>query len=278
MQARLLMPGDVAAAESLLLAHADSSLALLASLRRAGLASARWAGAFADGALVGLAALSENGQLLVQAPIGAEVAACAAVEGAGRPVRSIQGPWAQAATARAALGLSAAKTRVDERELLLALDLESLRVPPALLEGSVVARAPRADEVEQVVRLRLDYLREMDLESIDAAAGERVRATFAAARAAATLFVVESKGELVAMTTFNARLPDRVGVAAVYTPPGMRGRGFGRCAVAGHLLAARAGGVGRASLFTRAGNEGARRAYASLGFVEVGDYAVIVFE
>src|SRR5204863_352660 len=42
---------------------------------------------------------------------------------------------------------------------------------------------------------------------------------------------------LVSYSGLNARLPDVVQVGGVWTPPDLRGRGYGRCAVAGSLLA-----------------------------------------
>jgi RimJ/RimL family protein N-acetyltransferase len=68
----------------------------------------------------------------------------------------------------------------------------------------------------------------------------------------------------VAMTGFNAILPDIVQVGGVFTPPPLRGRGFGRLAVALHLAEARANGVIRAVLF--AANDAAARAYRAIGF------------
>ena len=125
--------------------------------------------------------------------------------------------------------------------------------------------------------MRLEYTRELDLEPVGPALQEKLRRTYEAARSGGGLFVAESGGALVAMTSFNARLPEMVQVAGVYTPPALRSRGYAQCVVAGHLIAARTAGVKRATLFTRAANLAAQAAYRGIGFNSIGDYALIVF-
>ena len=90
-------------------------------------------------------------------------------------------------------------------------------------------------------------------------------------------WIVLDGGRPVSYSAFNARLPDIVQVGGVWTPPEMRGRGYGRAAVAGSLLDARAAGVDRAVLFTGEENGPARAAYEALGFRIVGDYALVIF-
>ncbi len=77
------------------------------------------------------------------------------------------------------------------------------------------------------------------------------------------------------MTGFNARLPRIVQVGAVWTPPEHRNRGYARAAMALHLREAQAEGVERAILFTS--NPFAARAYAALGFTEVGRFTILLF-
>ncbi len=79
----------------------------------------------------------------------------------------------------------------------------------------------------------------------------------------------------LAMTGFNARLPDIVQVGGVYTPPDLRGRGHARRAVALHLAAARDAGIRRATLFS--GSDMASRAYRSIGFRQIGDWTLLIF-
>ena len=81
--------------------------------------------------------------------------------------------------------------------------------------------------------------------------------------------------EPVALTGFNAALPDIVQVGGVYTPPDLRGRGQARLAVALHLAEARAAGAARAVLF--AASPAAARAYRSIGFRPNGSFALVLF-
>lgn len=79
----------------------------------------------------------------------------------------------------------------------------------------------------------------------------------------------------VAMTGFNARLPEVVQIGGVYTPPNLRGRGYARLAVALHLVEARNAGASRAVLF--AASDLAARAYMSIGFKPAGHFSLILF-
>ncbi len=83
-------------------------------------------------------------------------------------------------------------------------------------------------------------------------------------------------GVPVALSGFNAMLPQVVQVGGVYTPPGSRGQGLARRAVAAHLAEARASGVNRATLF--AANEAAARAYVAIGFRRSGTMGIAQFD
>jgi predicted GNAT family acetyltransferase len=63
----------------------------------------------------------------------------------------------------------------------------------------------------------------------------------------------------------------------VWTPPALRGRGYGRAVVAGALAIARHGGVTGAILATGRHNSAAQAAYRAIGFERVGDYATLIF-
>ena len=79
-------------------------------------------------------------------------------------------------------------------------------------------------------------------------------------------------------SAFNAALPDCVQVGGVFTPPPLRGRGFGRAVVAGTLLLARERGVERSVLFTGPDNAPAQTAYRALGYRDIGDYGLVLFD
>ena len=82
-------------------------------------------------------------------------------------------------------------------------------------------------------------------------------------------------GEPVAMTGFNAQLPDVVQIGAVFTPPEARGQGLARRAVALHLAEAAERGVTQAILF--AANAAAARAYEAIGFQRKGSMSMAMF-
>jgi len=79
----------------------------------------------------------------------------------------------------------------------------------------------------------------------------------------------------VAMTAFNAATPGTVQIGSVYTPPDLRGHGYARRALALHLTQASDQGVGSAVLF--ASGPAAVRAYKSIGFSQIGEYAQVAF-
>ncbi|MGB0904205.1 MAG: GNAT family N-acetyltransferase, partial [Mangrovicoccus sp.] len=87
--------------------------------------------------------------------------------------------------------------------------------------------------------------------------------------------VLFKDGQPVALTGFNASLPDVVQIGAVYVPPELRCNGYARAAVALQLLEARRKGVSRSILF--AANEPAERAYRALGYRQIGDYSLVMF-
>ena len=62
--------------------------------------------------------------------------------------------------ARAALGLDDAATKFWSKEILYALRVSELVVPPALREGRVLVRVPRDDEFPAMLDGRLAYCAE----------------------------------------------------------------------------------------------------------------------
>lgn len=283
MSTRTLTDADAPALEAFLQGHAETSMFLRSNARAAGLSyrpapyHGVYVARFEDG-IVAAAAHYWNGMLMVQAPElhVAEVAA-AAVRASGRPVHGLSGAWSTCVAARTALGLDAAPTLKCDREELFSLALDELVVPPSLERGELRCRLGRADELDELTGWRVDYC----LETLGAEDGPKLRAEARAsverALASDTLFVLETSDARVATSTFNAQLPDTVQIGGVWTPPSLRGRGYARSVVAGSLLHARSRGVRRSLLFTGETNEAARRAYLSIGYRVIGDYALILF-
>lgn len=238
---------------------------------------ADYVAAFAGGRIVAVAAHCWNGMVLLQAPSPERVTAVAraAVARSGREVTGISGPAAQVAAARTALGLDDRPAPKFGREELFALSLAELVVPAPLADGRWTSRPPRDDELDLVTGWRADFM----VEALHRAAGAGLRDEAAEEmrllHALKLDWLLLDAGRPVAFSAFNAALPDIVQVGGVWTPPELRGRGYGRAVVAGSLLDARARGVTRAVLFAE--REDAKRAYRGLGFSVVEEFGLLLF-
>ena len=275
---------DRDAVERFLRARLVHSMFLLSNLRTAGLADhgARLQGSYVArwdrGEVVGVAAHYRMGNLMLNAPHDALALARAALADSGRPVAGVVGPEDQADAVTRGLGLDEGAAYCDERETLYRLELSQLVVPTALAEGTVRGRPLAPDDVPTVtrwsVRYRVESIGVAETDAVRAKADAHVRKNLGGD----DLFVLEHEGRLVSQTGFNARVAEAVQIGGVWTPHELRGRGYARCAVASHLLAARAAGVHTAILFTGDRNLPARRAYEALGFEPVGRYRIVLFQ
>jgi len=281
---RLLRKGDEAALDAFLRDRAASSMFLRSNLRAGGIEDrgetrqARYVGLFRAGALVAVAAHCWNGSLVLQAPTAAERVAAAAVEASRRGVRFLLGPAAQVEAVRRSPLLSDRVAVKSSLEELMHLGLERLTVPPALSDSRLRYRRGTAGDLDRLVEWRVAYEGEALGRAATAAILREARCEVEQLRASGSLFVLEAGNEPVAMCAFNARLPDIVQLGGVFTPLSLRGRGYGRAVTAGALIAAREEGATDAVLFTGMENAPALRAYRSLGFERIGDYALVLFE
>ncbi len=292
----ILRPGDESRLEAFLRPRLDSSMILLSNLRKAGIADrggpfeGTYYRAPAGGEIAGVAAHYWQGNLILQAPDHLDELVETISSAPVREVRGLLGPGDQVGRARRLLGWPDARIQLDEREGLYALPLAELVVPQQLGAGSVTPeggkptlrgrRAERRD-LDRVAAWRVDYC----LEALGAEETPELRAQ---CRAEMEGYLergetwvledsgVEGGGVAVASTSFNATIREAVQVGGVWTPPELRGRGYGRAAVAASLLDARAEGVERAILFTGDDNVPAVKAYAALGFRRVGDHRVVL--
>jgi uncharacterized protein len=278
---RTLQLGDEPVLQAFLAGHADSSMFLRSNARAAGLRDegklfqATYVAAFEGDRLTAVAAHCWNGMILVQAPAHLDAVVRAAAARSGRTaITGFSGPLAQVIQARATLGLSARPAKLDSREGLFALDLSELRVPAALASGEVACRRSADSELDLLAAWRADYLVELAHLERGHALLASARAEILGGHAAGDLFVLTAGGQPVAMTAFNAQLPEVVQVGGVWTPPALRRRGYARAVVAGSLLAK---GAPRAILFTGDENHAAIEAYTSLGFARVGEYELVLF-
>jgi uncharacterized protein len=288
MHFRQLVPGDEALAEAFLGSRPTTTMILRSNLRKAGLSysGAAFEGIYVagfddEGAITGVAAHYWNGNLVLATsdPAAPDGPAFALVERvialSTRAVRGLLGPGADVDAARRASGLTS--PRHESREVLFALDLADLVIPPALTEQSIETRTPKQDELPMLLEWRMAYAYETSRIADTPQTREEQGRSLAAFHAHGHDVLALAAGQPVAYSGFNAEMPEMVQVGGVWTPPELRGHGYARCAVAGALVAARARGVGRAILFTGTDNLAAQRCYAKLGFQAVGDYA-LVFE
>ena len=278
---RMLAPGDEPAVAALLAQHADSSLFLRRNLATSGLEDrgaryqGTWAGAFAGTDLVAVAEHTRWGTVLLQAPVHPGAVAREVVRASGRAVRGFVGPWAQTLAAREALGLDHAPMRMESHEGLYAVALDALIVPETLMAEGWRCRRARPDELDLLVRWRVQYNVELNAETDGPGLHEASREEIQDGLDERVSWVLEVRGEPVAYQQFNAVLPDVVQVGGVWTPPALRSRGYARSVVAGSLLAVRADGIERGVLFTGEANLPARRAYTALGFQRIGDWGLL---
>ncbi len=284
---RILEPGDQGPLEDFLRPRIDSSLFLLSNSRRAGLADCgrRFEGtyyaALEGGQIAGVIAHYWLGNLVLQAPMHLEDLLAVISAAPVRPIRGLLGLADQVGRASELLGFEGAEIQFDEEEGLYALALDELIVPPELRSGRVRGRRIERRDLDRVIAWRVAYSLEA-LGAVETAElREQCRQEISSSFERGDTWVLEDLtlkdgGELVASTSFNATTDEAVQVGGVWTPPGLRGRGYGRAAVAVSLLDARAESTRRAILFTGDDNVPAVRAYAALGFRRIGDHRVVL--
>jgi RimJ/RimL family protein N-acetyltransferase len=85
-------------------------------------------------------------------------------------------------------------------------------------------------------------------------------------------------GEPVSLVGISPEVADVVRIGPVYTPPSLRGRGYGTSAVAATSRRALAGGAERCMLFTDLANPTSNKIYAEIGYRRTGAWEQHVFE
>jgi ribosomal protein S18 acetylase RimI-like enzyme len=265
---------DRPAIEAFLKQHIATAMFPLSNLRRFGMAGGhpramrfwlRWRA----GAVTDVLGVSEEGMVLPQCPTAPWGDVKAVLQ--GQNVKGILGDAAQVAALRAVLALSG-DPGLDDKEPLYALSLDDLIVPDVTGFRLVPLKdAPR----KLVVGWRRDYLQEVLPMPGEDFAMTAVKDIIGYIEADTHRVLYEGETP-VAMTGFNAVLPEAVQIGGVYTPPALRARGHARRAVALHLAQAHAGGVGKASLF--AASSQACKAYEAIGFRRTGDFRILVYQ
>jgi RimJ/RimL family protein N-acetyltransferase len=267
---RAARAADIPPVERLLRQHLQSSMFLLGNLKDPcnGQAMDLWV----QDDLSGVVGLTEAGMVLMQAPHApAEDWQAASVLLAGRSIAGCAGNTAQLRAFLAASDFVSRPTRLDEDEPGFSLDLDQLEIPKAEQAALIpLATAPR----DLVLDWRAAYHREVLATGADVSE-ERAAQDIASYLDRDSHRVLSIAGQPVAMTGFNAQIPEVVQIGGVYTPPGLRGRGLARLAVALHLDEARKAGAQRAVLF--AASPAAARAYEAIGFRPAGSFSLVLF-
>jgi RimJ/RimL family protein N-acetyltransferase len=282
---RILLPGDEAVIEAFLRPQLASSMFLLSNMRESGLtdrgvrAHGTYAGVFEGGELVGIVAHYWNGNLIPQSPPEhLEALWRLAVAESGRPVRGAVGPSEQCFAILDALNAPPESIHMATKEQLYCMQVDELRVPPALADGVVQARRATPADLPLLAAWRANY-------AVEALAAEETpelrrhsEESIARQLAAGQCWVTTLNDEVVAMSAFNARIEEAVQIGGVYTPTARRRQGYAKAAVAQSLLDARTEGVAQAILFTDVDNVAADKAYRGIGFRVVGDFAIILLD
>jgi len=277
MMVRVATEADVPALQSFLRLHVDVAMFALSNLTNDGLGTygARqmrfWLAPDDNGRIVGALGLSGAGFLLpVLGDAADELASRAKELLAGERLIGISAAADQAALLIESLSLTAPLAR-DANEPGFALDLARIVVPTAS-----DARLLRLTHMDRP--LLNEWRAKYHVEVLGTAPSE---ASAAAAQDIDAYLqidshrILEMSGSPVAITGFNAILPDVVQVGGVYTPPLLRGKGYARLALALHLVEAREKGAGRAILY--AFSKQAARAYRAIGFEPAGRMRFLLF-
>jgi GNAT superfamily N-acetyltransferase len=266
---------DHALVEALLMRQIDGAMFPLSNLRTHGLGGGDFASDHDHAVRVwivgeeSLVVLTRGGMLL---PLLAGASDLSRLGGAlaGLKMIGAVGPAASVRPVLAALDLTDSPKLKDADEPGFALDLAGLQVPK--LPGAQLVPAT-AMLRPQLLAWRTAYHRE-SLGTPPADAAARAATDIDGYIAHDSHRVLMLDGQPVAMTGFNARLPEIVQVGAVYTPPHLRNKGYARQAVALHLAEARATGTRRAVLF--AASTAAARAYLAIGFQPILTFALVL--
>jgi RimJ/RimL family protein N-acetyltransferase len=269
-------PADAAAVEAFLLRHVEGAMFPLSNLRLHGLAEGDFASDHPHAMRVwmvdeGVVCVSRAGMVMPMLPKGGDLAALGMAL-AGMDITGAVGPAPHVRDVLGMLGLVGRPTLRDEDEPGFTLNLAKLRVPDHV--GAVIATPGQQDRAFMVAS-RVAYHTEV-LGTDPAKAMAHAEADIEDYLMRGSHRLLRVNGQAVAMTGFNAVLPEIVQIGGVYTPPHLRNRGYARLAVALHLAEARDRGVKRAVLF--AANAAAVKAYEAIGFQPAAPVGLVLFD
>ncbi len=263
---------DLPAVQAYLEARVDQAMFPLSNLRRYGLdgegpyGPGMWAH-WTDNTVAGVLTVTRNHT--VMANVHADLAE-PIVRELGQIYR-IVGPTTTSRPLIERFGLANHDLELDRDERQFSLGLNDLIIPEGRGDLRPIEEGDRSTLVPWHVAYNVETLG-ADPESFTEMA-ERV---FEAQLQTGWHMVLAEGNDLLAMTGFNARLPQIVQIGGVFTPPNLRNEGLARRAVALHLAKARSEGVERATLF--ASGEAAARAYRAIGFEDIGTWTLFLLK
>jgi RimJ/RimL family protein N-acetyltransferase len=221
------------------------------------------------GRITGVLGVTEFGNLLPQAPGADWTLARRAL--AGRSVTSLAGPPEQCSDLQAALGLTAAPTRLQKIEAGFSLDLSKMTMPDCA--GLHITPIRKAD-LPLITGWRAAALVETMGFSPEIAPAEALRQVLVWQKDNRHRILWRGNTPL-SLAGANAASPQALQIGGVFTPANLRNRGYARSAVALMLAEAQQHGIRRALLF--AASEAAARAYIALGFHHSHDMGLTMF-
>jgi len=278
---RVLTSGDEAVLEAFLKPRMASSMILTSNSRAVGLIDrgeryhGTYAGVFERDGLIGVVGHFWNCNSILQVPARWAAELCAyTVRASGRPLTGMLGPSDQVGAVLYGMDIKPARLRLDSIESLYELRLSELKLPPALQDGRLRARAARPADLDTLAAWRaafcIEALHDPDTPELHSTSRKAEQRGISDGH----IWLAELDGEPVATSGWNAVTAEAVQIGGVYTPPALRGRGYARAAVAQSLLDARARGAVSSVLFTGDDNFAARSAYLALGYQRIGDYRI----
>ncbi|MBT2129564.1 GNAT family N-acetyltransferase [Planktotalea lamellibrachiae] len=192
----------------------------------------------------------------------------------GHSISGVNGAADMAEAMRLTLSLEDAAYDLHRIEPLYRLALDNMVEPDPTGSKKIQIRPPTKEDTHTLTAwFRAYHIEALGAEDDDALTkiiAARVDQTIATGN----VRLMIQDGAPVAMTAFNAQLPDMVQIGGVYTPPESRGQGLARRVVAAHLKEVRAQGVKTAILF--ASGDAACRAYEAIGFERIGEYTLAI--
>lgn len=236
-------------------------------------------GLFDGDALTGVIALNWNQNIMMQCRDDGDVEFLlrAALEQAPDfQCKGVLAPDPQAQRILQLIKPDADNIQMSETEITYHLKLDQMVLPEKLESGKWECRQIEAKDIPVLAEWGVAY----EAEALGRAPGkddlENERRELKERLGQNIMYVLLDGGKLVAKAAFNARMKTIVQVGGVYTPPELRGRGYGGAVVAGELRLARQAGVVDGLLFTK--NPAAIKAYEKLGFVRRDDYHLSLFK